>query len=128
MLLLLDTTTPLARLTLIEGETRHEFEWQADRELARRLLAWLQESLTEASSSWQDISGIGVLCGPGSFTGIRIGLTVLNTLADSLAVPIVGATGDVWQDDALRRLAAGESDSLVLPYYDREANITLPRK
>jgi len=66
--------------------------------------------------------------GPGSFTGLRIGITVFNTIADTNNVPIVGETGDSWQDKAIMRLENGENDHVVLPEYGSEANITKPRK
>jgi tRNA threonylcarbamoyladenosine biosynthesis protein TsaB len=128
MIILLDTSTPLCRLSLIDGNTRHDSEWQADRGLAKGLLAYLRDHLTEHKWQWSDISGIGVYQGPGSFTGLRIGLTVLNTLADAHKISIVGATGDDWQVKALDRLAHGENDQIVLPLYGSDAHITLPRK
>jgi tRNA threonylcarbamoyladenosine biosynthesis protein TsaB len=128
MILLLDTSTPVARLTLADGDNRIEHEWQADRQLAKGLLGWLQDRLQEQGKTWQDVTGIGAYSGPGSFTGLRIGLTVLNTLADSLQIPIVGTTGDDWQTTATERLAAGENDRIALPYYGSDANITIPRK
>ena len=66
--------------------------------------------------------------GPGSFTGLRIGLTVLNTIASSQAIPIVGATGDDWQDVAVAGIDSGQNDEIVMPFYGSEANITAPRK
>jgi tRNA threonylcarbamoyladenosine biosynthesis protein TsaB len=128
MILLLDTSTPVCRLTLVSDGRRNEYEWQADRELAKNLLGWLQEQLAHEGKVWQDITGIGVFSGPGSFTGLRIGITVLNTLADSLHVPIVGEQGDDWQNKALDRLNGGENDRIALPYYGSDANITTPRK
>lgn len=128
MILLLDTSTPLCKLTLVDGETQTEAQWQADRTLAKGLLGYLQAQLAVLGKSWQDVSGIGVFRGPGSFTGLRIGLTVLNTAADALAIPIVGATGDEWKHDALARLKAGENDMIVLPEYGGDAHITKPRK
>ena len=124
MIILLDTSTPECFLTLVDGDQRREYSWSAGRELARGLLAFLQEK----TSDLHQITGIGVMKGPGSFTGLRIGLTVANTLADSLNVPIVGETGENWQDVALTRLADGASDQLVLPLYGSEAHITQPRK
>lgn len=129
MILLLDTSTPVCRLTFVDGDQLHSYEWESGRELARHLHAYLRDRLAEQSLAFTDLAGIGVMKGPGSFTGLRIGLTVLNTLADTLDIPIVGVEmGDDWQGEALRRLQGGENDQLVLPFYGREAHITQPRK
>lgn len=128
MIILLDTSTATCRLILVENDDRTYFEWQADRQLAKGLLGWLKDRLEERGKTWQDITGIGAFLGPGSFTGLRIGLTVLNSLADSLSVPIVGATGDSWQGDALTRLVNNENDRIALPYYGSDAKITTQKK
>jgi tRNA threonylcarbamoyladenosine biosynthesis protein TsaB len=128
MILLLDTSTPVCKLTLIDGEQRIHIEWEADRSLAKGLLGFLQQALDDHAKTWHDISGLGVFQGPGSFTGLRIGMTVLNTMADSLAIPIVAVQGENWQGSALARLQAGENDHLALPFYGGEANVTKPRK
>jgi tRNA threonylcarbamoyladenosine biosynthesis protein TsaB len=128
MILLLDTATPICKLTLIDGDWRYDDQWQADRQLARGLLKYLQEQLEKNGKTFADITAIGALRGPGSFTGLRIGLTVLNTIADAQAVPIVGADGDAWQENAIARLQQGENDQIVLPLYSSDARITKPRK
>lgn len=128
MILLLDTSTGLCKLTLVDGEEQFTNEWQADRTLAKNLLRYLQERLQASGATFADVTGIGVYQGPGSFTGLRIGITVLNTIADSQQVPIVGAQGDEWQQQAINRLRAGENDKIVLPFYGSEAHITTPRK
>ena len=128
MILLINTSTPVCYLRLIDGDKQLEFEWEAHRELANNLLLWLEERLKEQGKSWQDIAGIGIFSGPGSFTGLRIGITVMNTLADSLQIPIVGSGGDEWVSEAKKRLENGENDRIVLPLYGSEANITIPRK
>jgi len=128
MILLLDTSTPVCRLLLVDGNTQFASEWQADRMLAKDLHVWLRDRLAEHGKAWTDIKGIGAFRGPGSFTGLRIGLTVLNTLADSLAIPIVGTSGGDWSEEALARLRSGQNDRIALPYYDRDANITTQRK
>jgi tRNA threonylcarbamoyladenosine biosynthesis protein TsaB len=128
MILLLDTSTPLCRLTLVDSEQTTDYEWQADRQLAKGLLSWLRDRLAEQDRTFADIDGIGVLRGPGSFTGLRIGLAVLNTLADGLHVPIVGTVGDDWRNEAVSRLQAGDNNQIVLPYYSTDANITTQRK
>lgn len=128
MILLLDSSTPTCKLVFLDGDERYEKEWEAGRELAKGLLGFLLTELGAMNKTWQDLTGIGVFQGPGSFTGLRIGLTVLNTLADSLEIPIVGSTNEDWQHDILQRLQAGENDKLVLPHYGNAANITKPRK
>lgn len=128
MILLLDTSTYTCKLTMIDGNWRYDDEWEANRELAKGLLGYLQSQLEKNGKTWGDILAIVAYQGPGSFTGLRIGLTVLNTFAESEKVPIVGATGDDWQATGLARLEAGENDKIVLPIYGGEAHITRPRK
>ncbi len=128
MIVLLDTSTPVCKLTLIDGDWRYDDQWQADRQLARGLLQYLRDQLEKNGKNFADITGIGALRGPGSFTGLRIGLTVLNTMAEALAVPIVGTEGDAWQKDAIAKLQQGENDHIVLPLYSSDARITKPRK
>lgn len=128
MILLLDTSTPVCRLTFVDGEWRYETEWEAARGLAKGLLGYIQNELASRGKGWSDIHGIVAFRGPGSFTGLRIGLTVLNTLAYANAIPIVGEMGDDWQAQGIARLDAGQSDEVVLPEYGGEANITKPRK
>jgi tRNA threonylcarbamoyladenosine biosynthesis protein TsaB len=128
MILLLNTSTPLCHLALIEGDWRYDDDWQADRQLAKGLLAYIEDQLRKNGKDWADISGIGAFKGPGSFTGLRIGLTVLNTLADAGSIPIVGTTGDDWQKGAMLSLKEGRNECIVLPLYGSDAHITKPRK
>jgi len=128
MIILMDTSTPECKLSLIDGDERLDSKWQADRQLAKGLLAFLHDQLEARGKTFEDILGIGAFTGPGSFTGLRIGLTVLNTLADANAIPIVGCRGEQWQQEALERLKAGENDRVALPFYGSDAHITAPRK
>lgn len=128
MILAIDTSTMACRITLIDGDRRLEEEWEVGRQLADQLIGHLREFLTAHDASWSDISSIIIFKGPGSFTGLRIGLTVMNTMAETLDVPIVGVSGENWVNEGRRRLESGENDRLVMPLYGREANITKPRK
>ena len=128
MILLLDTSTPLCKLTLVDGDWHYEDEWQADRTLAKNLLSYLTEQLEKNGKTFSDVTALGAFRGPGSFTGLRIGLTVLNTIADSENLPIVGEDGDDWKEKAITKIASGQNDRIVLPYYGSEAHITKPRK
>lgn len=128
MIILIDTSTNQCRLTIVDDNKQHHFSQDLGRGLARFLLKFIEDSLVSLESDVRCISGIGVMKGPGSFTGLRIGLTVANTLADSLDIPIIGEMGDNWREQALARLDSGENDQIVLPFYGGEANITRPRK
>lgn len=128
MILLLDTSTPTCRLTMTEGDWRYDTMWEAGRGLAKGLLGFLDQEISFQEKSWDDVEGLVVYRGPGSFTGLRIGITVANTLAYARGWPIVGATGEQWRAEGLRRLANGENDEMVMPEYGAEAHITTPKK
>jgi tRNA threonylcarbamoyladenosine biosynthesis protein TsaB len=57
---------------------------------AERLLPMLEELYLEASITEKDINKIGVTVGPGTFTGLRIGLSVARGLAFALNIPCIG--------------------------------------
>ena len=115
-------------MSLIDGNWRQDYEWLAARSLAKGLLGFLNEKLVENGKNWADITAIGVFEGPGSFTGLRIGITVMNTIADAQSVPIVGGQGDNWQQQVIAKLQSGQNDKIVLPFYGSEAKITAAKK
>lgn len=120
---------PQAEVGLFDGTKKIAFaQWQAHRELAETLHLKIKELLDQTNKDWSDIQGIVCYQGPGSFTGLRISLSVANALAASLPAVIVASTGDNWLQDGLARLAAGEDQKVVLPEYGAPVHITQQRK
>jgi tRNA threonylcarbamoyladenosine biosynthesis protein TsaB len=128
MILLWDSANMEVAMTFVDAGHQEEVRWQANRELARDMLGVLRRECDARGVVMHELEGLGVFRGPGSYTGLRIGLTVLNTLARDAKIPIVGATGDDWRNACLERLDAGVDDALVLPEYGAEARTTKPRK
>lgn len=126
MIVLIDTSTSLCVVTLTNRTTSETYEWQAGRGLAKGLLSFLRDCLAKQNQTINDITALGVFRGPGSFTGLRIGLTVANTIANDLHIPIVGTSGDLWKREAIQRLHDSEDDRLVMPHYGSPAHITKP--
>lgn len=124
MILGLDTSTPVCRVYL-DGR---EYSWEANRTLAHGLLGYLEDCLTKENKTFTDLTGLAVFRGPGSYTGLRIGITVANTIAGAQGIPIAGETGGDWLASATTRLRGGESDQIVLPEYGGDAHITVPKK
>lgn len=129
MILAIDTSTPVCKMALFNDiATKISKDWQADRRLALELLGQLEAFLAENNLKFQDLTGLIVYRGPGSFTGLRIGVTVMNTLSDSLDIPIVGEVGEDWQRSGIDRLNSGKPDKIVLPEYGSPPHITKPTK
>lgn len=129
IILTIRTDKPEAEIGLYDGETQVAYEtWQAHRELAETIHTKILSLLEGLHKTWQDMQGIVCFQGPGSFTGLRIGLTVANTLAYGLGIPIVAARDPQWLETGLKRLIAGADDKTALPFYGAEAHITLQKK
>ena len=128
MKLLIDTSSKECHLTIVDSDNIWSENWLADRNLAQGLFVFIEKSLSKYNFKISDIDGIGVYRGPGSFTGLRIGMTVANTIADSLKIAIVGTMGDDWSKHALERLNSMDNDKIVTPFYGEEPKITQPKK
>lgn len=123
------TDKPEAEVYIVEKEAvvAHK-TWLAHRALAETLHQTIFELLKRHSLDWDSIDAIVCYQGPGSFTGLRIGLTVGNSLAYGLSVPIVATTGGDWLHKGLQLLADGKGQTAVMPSYGAPVHITLPKK
>lgn len=129
LLLVLRTDKPDAEIGLYEDDKRLAYDtWEAHRRLAETLHYKITDLLLGQGKKLEDIAGLVMYQGPGSFTGLRIGLSVGNALAHSYGLSVVGATGEDWQEQGVRRLLAGSGETLVLPDYGAPVFITTPRK
>lgn len=129
LILTIRTDRPEAELGLFDDGTKLSYStWEAHRRLAETIHQKIRELLESQHRKLDDLDAIAVFKGPGSFTGLRIGISVANTLADSLDLPVVSNTGDNWITESCRRLADGQDEHIALPEYGAEPHTTKPRK
>jgi len=93
LILSLETSTGCGSIALIrDHRLLAEVTIKPERVHSRRLLgtvSWLMEAV---EVGWQDLSGIAISMGPGSFTGLRIGLAAAKGLAMAADLPLVGVS------------------------------------
>lgn len=129
IILALRTDKPQAELYVFaNGQQLTTIRWQAHLKLAETLNSKIEEILNKSSISYRDLQGVAIFKGPGSFTGLRIGVSVANALAYSLDIPVVARAGEDWLEAAGRDLAAGQDDKSARPEYGSPARVTKPRK
>ena len=110
MKLYLDTSTNTTILKLDEKSYEQDF----GHDTAEKLLGYIHEKLQENGKDWHDLTEIEFMSGPGSFTGLRIGAAIVNTLAHELNIPLYDQHKKTHKQ--------------IIPEYGRGANISAPRK
>jgi len=91
MLLAIDTSTDTASLALVQdSQVLAELTWCCGQNHSVELLPQLVHLLNQTKLGLQSVSGIIVARGPGSFNGLRVGISTAKGLAFSLGIPIVG--------------------------------------
>jgi len=112
------------------GQVMENRIWPMERKQAEQLLTQVDLLLRQNGVKKEQLKGIGVVNGPGGFSGLRIGITVANTLAFGLGVKVAGIKSDQFKTDQqlvkkiTAKLEKAEKGGLILPYYDKEPNIT----
>ena len=128
LMLTIRTDKPEAEIGLYNDETQLAYEvWEAHRELSNTIHKKIKALLESKGKEFKDIQGIVCFQGPGSFTGLRIGITVADAFAYGLDVPVVAAK-DNWIEQGIQRLKAGDNDRIALPEYGAPVNITQQKK
>ncbi|MBR3322244.1 tRNA (adenosine(37)-N6)-threonylcarbamoyltransferase complex dimerization subunit type 1 TsaB [Candidatus Saccharibacteria bacterium] len=110
MKLYLDTSTTETILKLDDQEYHQNF----GHNLAEKLLDFIHQKLQENNQDWHDLTEITFMSGPGSFTGLRIGASIVNTLAHELNIPLYDHHN--------------KKHPIILPEYGHPANISQPKK
>ena len=90
-ILAVDTATPCCSVALAEnGDVRAAAVDAGGVTHSRHLMGLVESVLTTATWRFDDLDGFAVTRGPGSFTGIRIGMSTVMGLAEAVQRPVVG--------------------------------------
>ena len=117
--LALDTTTKTATCAVV-SDARLVGEWAGEAGLspAAQLPRGIDEALAAAGCRPGDVDLLAVAVGPGSFTGLRVGIATMQGLALALARPLIGVSGlEALTLCAGVECGAGE-ELLVSPWVD----------
>ena len=91
MLLAIDTSTSKIGLALHDGsQVFAEMVLQTGRHHTRELALLVDQTLRRVGVSAEDLKAVAVALGPGSFTGLRVGLAFAKGMVGALAVPLLG--------------------------------------
>lgn len=130
MLLAIDTSTRTVGLALYDGvQVLSEMIWSSSNYHTVELAPAINQMLNRADISMRALSGIAIAIGPGSFTGIRIGLAVAKGLALARGKPIFGvptldilAAAQPAQDMRLAAVLRAGRARLAVGWYHREGD------
>jgi len=116
-----------------KNEVFDSMSLSGDFKVSENLLGLIEKILNKNELAFKNLKGVIVVSGPGPFTSLRIAVTVANTMAYSLKIPVVGVENeqDVSDEklidlglDLLTKAPAGE---LIKPFYNKEPNITMAK-
>ena len=112
MILIINTSN--AGIELVLGE-HHKLMTVEKQSVA--LPAAVESFITECGAKWSDLTAIGVVVGPGSFTGIRMGIAYAKGVALGLNIPVIGISAfDLYlasAPDAFVAIDSGRGDFFV---------------
>lgn len=117
MILVIDTSGPVCGTAVMDEEKVYcEFTAQNRNTHSASLMPMIENALNAAGKELTEMDAIAAVTGPGSFTGVRIGVATAKGLAHGAGLPCIPV-------DALEALAAsaGEFDGLVCPIQDARA-------
>ena len=116
-ILMIDTSGPACGVALMkDGALVYEAELTSGRTHSQRVMPMINQALDMSDTKIGEIDLFGAVVGPGSFTGVRIGVSTVKALAHASGKPCIGI-------DALRALAANvtDFDGVVCPILDARA-------
>jgi len=90
VLLAIDTAAPRLQLAMLVGDHADTLIEDMAQGQAERIFPAIDALLARNGTAYKDLTRIAVTTGPGSFTGLRIGLSAARGLALALGIPVIG--------------------------------------
>ena len=90
MILALDTSTAIASVALYDGMVSAETTWRSGRGHSVELMAQVSVLMRLRRVEPSQLTAIAVAVGPGSYTGLRVGLAAGKGLCLALGIPMIG--------------------------------------
>lgn len=126
VILHIETATDICSVALSEGDRQLSLvESGQERSHARLLNSFIRQALEQAGLGFKDLHGLAVSKGPGSYTGLRIGVSTAKGLAYALEIPLLAsgtlenmASGSATHKDVGRLIAAHGNNLLLCPLLD----------
>jgi tRNA threonylcarbamoyladenosine biosynthesis protein TsaB len=91
-LLALDTSTDWAGVALTDGVESAELNWTAGRQQTTQVMPEVQRLLGSMQITPNSLGALAVAIGPGSFSGIRVGMAIANGISVASGIPIIGVS------------------------------------
>jgi tRNA threonylcarbamoyladenosine biosynthesis protein TsaB len=118
LILHIETATDICSVALSEGDRQLSLvESGQERSHARLLNSFIRQSVEEAGLTLQDLDAVAVSKGPGSYTGLRIGVSTSKGLAYALKIPLL-ASGTL-QNMAIGSISHPSIKKLLISYRDQ---------
>ena len=119
-LLAIDTTAPTCRVALVYNGESFTRESTEARKAAQQVLPMIEELLTSAGTRLQQLDVLAVASGPGSFTGLRIGVATAQGLSLACSLPVVPLSSLALMAKAASRQHPGDTYLVCTKARDNE--------
>lgn len=118
-ILSIDTSTEICSVALSKGTEQVAFRETAEgRSHAKILLPFIEETLKEAAVVPEQLQAVAVSMGPGSYTGLRIGVSTAKGLCFSLGIPLIAVPTLQIMAAGTRKAVPMEPEMLLCPMLD----------
>jgi len=120
LILQIETATTVCSVALAkDGRVLCRREVEQRNVHAEKITLFIDEVLSEAGRSYADLDAIAVSCGPGSYTGLRIGISAAKGLCFALDKPLIAIeTLASMADGMIERHSFDGTDYLLCPMID----------
>ena len=112
--------TEIAILDLKAKKILAEKSWRSESNEAETLLPEILKLLIKSKLKFKDLEKVIVIKGPGSFTGLRVGITIANIIASLLKIPVEGVDTFTFLERSFPKEITEKKDAVLILFAGRK--------